>query len=163
MMTPPAAAPPPTMPTMSPSTHATHATRSGEAYFLYHSIGTYPDKQDQMNTALQQFAANWCANDDGQWGRALGLRQQFIDLWSALIHAESGTLTCTDNVTTALFSLIGALPPHMLKGRRILIAADCFPSLHFLLSGLAERQGPTVSRFKQCRCVLVSTGCATTT
>ena len=90
---------------------------------------------------LQQFAASWCANDDGQWVRALGLRQQFIDAWSRLIQAQPGTLTCTDNVTTALFSLIGALPPKLLKGRRILVAADCFPSLHFLLSGLAQRQG----------------------
>ncbi len=134
MTTQPAAAPPPTMPTAPPSL-------SGEAYFLYHSIGTYPGKQEQMGTALQEFAASWCANDDGQWGRALGLRQQFIGEWSRLIKAPPGTLTCTDNVTTALFSLIGALPPKLLKGRRILVAADCFPSLHFLLGGLAERQG----------------------
>lgn len=123
------------MPTTPPSL-------SGDGYFLYHSIGTYPAKQEQLGAALQQFAASWCANDDGQWGRALGLRQQFIDAWSRLIQAPAGTLTCTDNVTTALFSLIGALPPKLLKGRRILVAADCFPSLHFLLSGLAERQGP---------------------
>lgn len=114
---------------------------SGDAYFLYHSIGTYPGKQHQMTAALQQFAASWCANDDGQWGRALGLRQQFIDHWSRLIQAPANTLTCTDNVTTALFSLIGALPPNILKGRRILVAADCFPSLHFLLAGLAHRMG----------------------
>lgn len=126
------------MPTTSPSGSG-HGT--GDAYFLYHSIGTYPGKQAQMTAALQQFAASWCANDDGQWGRALGLRQQFIDQWSRLIQAPAGTLTCTDNVTTALFSLIGALPPQLLKGRRILVAADCFPSLHFLLSGLAQRQG----------------------
>lgn len=80
------------------------------------------------------------ASDDGQWGPALGLRQQFIDQWSSLIHAEPGTLTCTGNVTTALFSLIGALPLQRLKGQRILVAAECFPRLHFLLSGLAESQ-----------------------
>ena len=131
-----AAAPLPTMPT-APSA----ASGSGDAYFLYHSIGTYPGKQAQMGDALQQFAASWCANNDGQWVRALGLRQQFIDAWSRLIQAPPGTLTCTDNVTSALFSLIGALPPKLLKGRRILVAADCFPSLHFLLSGLAQRQG----------------------
>ena len=32
----------------------------------------------------------------------------------------------------------------MLTGRRVLVAADCFPSLHFLLSGLAERRGFTL-------------------
>jgi len=126
------------MPTTSPSGSG---RGTGDAYFLYHSIGTYPAKQAQMTAALQQFAASWCANDDGPWERALGLRQQFIDQWSRLIQAPAGTLTCTDNVTTALFSLIGALPPQLLKGRRILVAADCFPSLHFLLSGLAQRQG----------------------
>jgi hypothetical protein len=37
--------------------------------------------------------------------------------------------------------VIGALPDPYLAGRKLLIAADCFPSLHFLLSGMAERRG----------------------
>ena len=34
--------------------------------------------------------------------------------------------------------MIGALPDPYLAGRKLLIAADCFPSLHFLLSGMIE-------------------------
>jgi selenocysteine lyase/cysteine desulfurase len=33
------------------------------------------------------------------------------------------------------------LPARYLDGRRVLVAADCFPSLHFLLAGLAEQHG----------------------
>jgi selenocysteine lyase/cysteine desulfurase len=111
----------------------------GSAYFLYHSIGMYPGKADAMAKAFADFSQSWGAFDDGQWMRALGARQEFIGQWSSLIGAPEGTLTSAENVTTALYSLIGSLPDGYLKGRRLLVAADCFPSLHFLLSGLAPR------------------------
>ncbi|CAN7594206.1 aminotransferase class V-fold PLP-dependent enzyme [Aminobacter aminovorans] len=119
-------------------------TPDGSAYFLYHSIGMYPGKAEAMAAGLSEFAASWGAFDDGQWMRALGKRQRFIDLWSDLIGAPKGTLTSAENVTTALYSLIGALPRHHLAGRRVLVTADCFPSLHFLLAGLAPRFGFTL-------------------
>jgi len=119
-------------------------TPDGSAYFLYHSIGMYPGKAEAMAAGLSEFAASWSAFDDGQWMRALGKRQRFIDLWSELIGAPKGTLTSAENVTTALYSLIGALPGDHLAGRRVLVTADCFPSLHFLLAGLAPRFGFTL-------------------
>lgn len=122
----------------------TQETQDGSGYFLYHSIGMYPGKAEDMEAAFSGFSKSWGALDDGQWMRALGARQQFIDLWSALIGAPKGTLTSAENVTTALYSLIGALPEHHLKGRTLLVAGDCFPSLHFLLAGLAKRFGFTL-------------------
>ncbi|WAX96065.1 aminotransferase class V-fold PLP-dependent enzyme [Aminobacter sp. NyZ550] len=119
-------------------------TPDGSAYFLYHSIGMYPGKAEAMTAGLSEFAASWGAFDDGQWMRALGKRQRFIDLWSDLIGAPKGTLTSAENVTTALYSLIGALSAPHLAGRRVLVTADCFPSLHFLLAGLAPRFGFTL-------------------
>ncbi len=116
----------------------------GSAYFLYHSIGMYPGKAEAMADAFSQFTSSWGAFDDGQWMRALSQRQQFIDKWRALIGAPAGTLTSAENVTTALYSLIGSLPERYLAGRRVLVAADCFPSLHFLLAGLATRFGFTL-------------------
>ncbi|OLP57760.1 class V aminotransferase [Xaviernesmea oryzae] len=113
-------------------------------YFLYHSIGTFPGKAARMSEALASFSALWSAEDDGQWPAALGLRQRFIDLWRGLIDAPEGTLTTAENVTTALYSLIGGLPDGMLRGKRLLVAADCFPSLHFLLAGLQSRFGFTL-------------------
>ncbi|WP_309083810.1 aminotransferase class V-fold PLP-dependent enzyme [Chelativorans sp.] len=117
---------------------------AGSAYFLYHSIGMYPGKAEAMAEAFAAFSQSWGAYDDGQWMRALSARQEFIDRWSELIGAEKGTLTSAENVTTALYSLIGALPKEHLEGRRVLVAADCFPSLHFLLAGLAPRLGFTL-------------------
>jgi kynureninase len=108
-------------------------------YFLYHSIGTFPGKAERMAAALAAFSVTWSAQDDGQWPAALAARQRFIDAWSQVIDAPRGTLTCAENVTTALYSLIGGLPRERLAGKRLLVAADCFPSLHFLLAGLAER------------------------
>lgn len=110
------------------------------AYFLYHSIGQYPEKAAEMTHALQGFAQVWGAHDDAQWPKMLTARAEFLRLWSAVIEAEEGTLTSADNVTTALYSVIGGLGER-LRGKRVLIAADCFPSLHFLLSGLAPRMG----------------------
>ena len=116
----------------------------GSAYFLYHSIGQYPGKAQDSLRALTRFTDVWGTNDDEQWHMALGARQDFIDCWARLINAPPGTLTTTENVTAALHSLIGGLPDHALRGKRVLIAADCFPSLHFLLSGMTEPRGFTL-------------------
>lgn len=113
-------------------------------YFLYHSIGTFPGKAEAMAKALGDFSAVWSAENDGQWPAALGARDRFIRSWAQLIDAPEASLTTTENVTAALYSLIGGLPADRLKGKRVLVAGDCFPSLHFLLAGLAERFGFTL-------------------
>ncbi len=113
-------------------------------YFLYHSIGLYPTKAEDMARALVDFARDWGAMDDGQWPAVLEARAEFLSLWRALIDAPDGTLTSAENVTTALFSILGGLPPERLRGKKVLIAADCFPSLHFLLNGMADRLGYTL-------------------
>lgn len=110
------------------------------AYFLYHSIGLYPEKAREMSGALSAFAELWSAPDDSQWPRALAARDEFLALWRDLIDAPDGSLTSAENVTTGLFSVIGGLA-HRLRGKTVLVGADCFPSLHFLLSGLASRMG----------------------
>ena len=116
----------------------------GSGYFLYHSIGMYPGKSEAMAAALTDYAQTWGTPDDSQWPQVLGGRQRFIDLWCQLIGAEAGTVTSAENVTTALLSLIGGLPEDHLRGRSLLVAGDCFPSLHFLLAGLAPRLGFTL-------------------
>ena len=40
--------------------------------------------------------------------------------------------------------MLAALPAGHLRGRRVLVGADCFPSHHFLLAGLAARHGFTL-------------------
>jgi selenocysteine lyase/cysteine desulfurase len=97
-----------------------------------------------MSEALTRFSQVWSAEDDGQWPAALTERQAFIDAWRGLIGAPEGSMTTAENVTTALYSLIGGLPADRLRGKRVLVAADCFPSLHFLLAGIAERFGFTL-------------------
>ncbi|WP_333828754.1 aminotransferase class V-fold PLP-dependent enzyme [Pararhodobacter sp.] len=113
-------------------------------YFLYHSIGMYPGKEQGLASAMAEYAAAWSAPDDGQWGYVLGRRQEFIDLWRQVINAPEGTVTTCESVTDGLHRLIRALPEGLLRGKRVLVAADCFPSLHFLLAGLAPRMGFTL-------------------
>ena len=113
----------------------------GSGYFLYHSIGMFPGKAEKIRRALMDIGELWGTPHDAQWEQSLRIRSQFVARWSALIGAPVGTMTTAENVTTALYSVIGSLPDHHLQGRKLLIAADCFPSLHFLLAGMAERRG----------------------
>jgi selenocysteine lyase/cysteine desulfurase len=113
----------------------------GSGYFLYHSIGMFPGKAERVASALAELGRIWGTANDAQWERSLAIRNQFLARWCGLIGAPAGTMTTAENVTTALYSLVGSLPDRYLKGRKLLIAADCFPSLHFLLAGMAQRRG----------------------
>ena len=113
-------------------------------YFLYHSIGMYPGKEDDLNRAMARFSQAWSATDDRQWGYVLRARQDFIDLWRRLIGAPQGSLTTCESVTEGMHAFLRALPEGQLRGKRVLVAADCFPSVHFLLAGLAPKMGFTL-------------------
>jgi len=116
------------------------ATRN-DGYFLYHSIGQYPEKGKDLAESASRFAQVWSAINDQQWGYLLEQRAEFIRLWSELIKAEAGAVTSCENVTQAMHMLITSLPAELLKGKKVLVAEDCFPSNHFLLKGLQKRLG----------------------
>ena len=116
----------------------------GSGYFLYHSIGQYPGKAEALAAGMAEFAAIWGAPDDRQWGYVLPARARFIDRWRDIISAPEGTVTTCENVTQGLHMLMTALPAGTLRGRRVLVAGDCFPSNHYLLTGLSERLGFTL-------------------
>jgi kynureninase len=116
-----------------------------DAYFLYHSIGMYPGKAQDLARGLTDFAAVWGQGDDGQWAHVLPLRQRFIEHWRALLNAAPGSVTSMENVTSGFHSLLASLPAAHLRGKRVLVGADCFPSNHFLLQTMAERHGFTLT------------------
>lgn len=113
-------------------------------YFLYHSIGLYPGKEEEMAAAMAELSAVWAAPNDKQWGYVLRKRQDFLEAWGRLINAPKGSLTGVDNVTEALHKIVRALPQSALKGRKVLVGADIFPSLHFMLADLAPKLGFTL-------------------
>ena len=115
-----------------------------DAYFLYHSIGMYPGKDADLARALTEFATVWGRPDDSQWGHVLPLRQRFIERWRAILNAAPQSVTTFENVTSAFHSLLLSLPKGHLHNRTILVGADCFPSNHFLLNGMAEKHGFTL-------------------
>lgn len=112
-----------------------------DAYFLYHSIGMYPGKARDIAAAMADFAVVWGTADDAQWADVLTKRARFIDRWRGILKAAPDTVTTFESVTQAFHALTRALPEGHLKGRTVLVGADCFPSNHFLLQGLAEAQG----------------------
>ena len=114
-------------------------------YFLYHSIGIYPGKEEDLTRAMAEFSEVWAAPNDKQWGYVLRKRQDFIDRWRRLINVPKGSLTTVDNVTEGMQKLLRALPEGSLRGKRVLASADCFPSVHFLLQGLAPKMGFTLT------------------
>jgi selenocysteine lyase/cysteine desulfurase len=90
---------------------------------------------------MAEFAVTWAAPDDGQWGQVLGRRQRFIDLWRGILNAAPGSVTTFENVTGAFHAVLTSLPAGHLRGRVVLVGADCFPSNHFLLQGMAAKHG----------------------
>jgi kynurenine formamidase/selenocysteine lyase/cysteine desulfurase len=119
---------------------ASSNTQAG-GYFLYHSIGLYPGKEEDLAQAMAEMAEVWAAPNDRQWGYVLRKRQDYIEAWGKLIGAPRGSLTHVDNVTEGMHRLMRALPEERLRGRKVLVGEDCFPSLHFLLAGLAPKIG----------------------
>lgn len=123
----------------------THAVQSGhDGWLLYHSVGMFPGQEDAMRAALDAFARSWCQPGLARWDDGLQARQRVIDDWARLIGAPSRAVFAAENVTEAFAKFVGALGRERLAGRRVLIAADCFPSLHFMLSGLAPALGFTL-------------------
>ena len=89
----------------------------GSAYFLYHSIGQYPGKAQDLAGAMAEFGSVWGACDDGQWAFALGRRSAFLERWRAILNAPEGSVTTCESVTQGFHALLTALPAQRLQGR----------------------------------------------
>lgn len=132
------------MNTLNTSAASPSSSAEYTGWLMYHSVGVFPGQRQALEEALSGFANTWCAPDDHRWDIVLGARHATISTWAAMIGAEPSSVFTSSNVTNAFASFIDALGEHSLRGRSVLIAADCFPSLHFLLSGLSERYGFTL-------------------
>ena len=110
-------------------------------WLMFHSVGKFAGQKEAIKTALATFTDQWCATDDSRWALLDRSRQEMLDRWADLIGAPHGSVMAAENVTACYDAFFEALPRHILAGRKVLIAEDCFPSLHFLLAGLAPRLG----------------------
>jgi selenocysteine lyase/cysteine desulfurase len=114
---------------------------AGGGWLMFHSVGKFAGQQEAIKAALATFTEQWCAPDDGRWALIDRSRRDMLDRWADLIGAPSGSVMAAENVTACYHAFFEALPARVLAGRKVLIAEDCFPSLHFLLAGLAPRLG----------------------
>ena len=112
-----------------------------DGYFLYHSIGQFPQKAKLLNQAFSEFSEIWSGAGDAQWPRSENLQETYLKKWEELINAPPETIIHTESVTSAVHALITSLPSEVLKGKRVVAPADSFPSILFLLQGLEERYG----------------------
>ena len=76
-----------------------------ETYFLYHSIGMYPNKARDLAGAMAEFAFVWGKPDDSQWAYALGARARFIDRWRAILNAAPAPASARRGSRLASFIL----------------------------------------------------------
>ncbi|MFT0174391.1 aminotransferase class V-fold PLP-dependent enzyme [Paraburkholderia mimosarum] len=113
-------------------------------WMMYHSVGVFPGQQQAVTDALARFTADWYASDDRRWSVGLQAREALLANWAKLIGAETAHVFGAQNVTDVFARFIDGLDDAALRGRTVLIAADCFPSLHFLLNGVAARRGFTL-------------------
>ena len=65
-----------------------------------------------------------------------------LDLYARLLRAPADAVYAAENVTQAFAQFAARVA--RLNGKRVLIAADCFPSLHYMLTGLAPLLGYTL-------------------
>lgn len=113
-------------------------------WLLYHSVGMFPGQQAAMRAALEGFTTSWCRPGLQRWDDGLAARRQVLDLYASLLRAPADAVYAAENVTQAFAQFVGALGRARLAGKRVLIAADCFPSLHYMLTGLAPLLGYTL-------------------
>lgn len=123
-------------------TQYTDADRSG--WLLYHSVGMFPGQEEAVRAALDAFATSWCKPDLARWDYGLMARATVLKQFATLINAPTEAVFAAENVTEAFAKFVGGLGRKRLAGKRVLIAGDCFPSLHFLLSGMASLLGFTL-------------------
>lgn len=119
----------------------THPQDNYDGWLMYHSVGLFPGQEAAVSAALAEYNRQWCRRESPRWEYGLQARDHMLSLWSRLIHGEPANVFASENVTEAFGRFVVALGSARLRGKKVLIAADCFPSLHFLLSGLAVRIG----------------------
>ena len=110
-------------------------------WLMYHSVGRFPGQAEIVAGVLHKSALDWFDASDRRWGTAGAQRVRAMQLFGELIGVGHETVFTAENVTQAFATFFLALPPERLRGRKVVIAGDCFPSLHFLATGMAPRLG----------------------
>ena len=60
-------------------------TNDGSGYFLYHSIGMFPGKDERIAEALARVATIWGTPNDAQWPLSLEIRTLAPEVSMALV------------------------------------------------------------------------------
>lgn len=126
---------------MTSSSGETQRPSPDAGWLMYHSVGRFPGQADKVAAILSQAAQDWYANGDQHWHPGLAQRLQCQTLFAGLIGVPTDVVFTVENVTLAFATFLTSLPADTLRRRKVLIAGDCFPSLHFLLSGMAPQLG----------------------
>lgn len=112
-----------------------------DGYFYNHAVGLFPGQKELLSNEMTIFGQAWTDPVNGQWAYAEKVYQEYLEHWAHLLNTSASNLAPSENVTSGLMSIISALPDSVLRNKKLLIAADCFPSLYFLLDAIKGRYG----------------------
>lgn len=109
-------------------------------YAQSHSVGCLPHSaRKTLDEALLQ---PWATKGGGAWGDWLGAVEGFSGALAGLLNTTPAQICPQPCVSDAFYDILTALPDK--RGKRVLMHAEAFPSLGFVVHGL-ERQGFTLS------------------
>jgi len=107
-------------------------------YFLSHSVGCLPKSSEQFLT--ENLMTPWKESGGDAWGDWLGVVDGFCLSLSKLLGGQASDFCPQTNLSSGFTKFLQALPKTDPKRNRIIMDADAFPSMGFVVKGL-ERLG----------------------
>lgn len=105
-------------------------------YLLSHSVGCLPHKA--RSSLETRFLAAWATEGGDAWPQWIGILEDFRRNVAKLIGGTFEGICPQPSVSAAFFNILTALPGK--SGRRkVLMHADAFPTMGFVIKGLKQR------------------------
>lgn len=107
-------------------------------YFLSHSVGCLPKSSEQF--LAENLMTPWKMSGGDAWGNWLDVVDNFCQSLSKLLGGQARDFCPQTNLSSGFSKFLQALPKPDPKRNRIVMDADAFPSMGFVVKGL-ERLG----------------------
>lgn len=103
-------------------------------YFLSHSVGCLPKSSEQF--LADNLMMPWKTSGGDAWGNWLGVVDGFCLALSKLLGGQASEYCPQTNLSSGFSKFLQALPKPDPKRNRIVMDADAFPSMGFVVKGL---------------------------
>ena len=103
-------------------------------YFLSHSVGCLPKSSEQV--LADRFTTPWKKSGGDAWGNWLGVVDDFCLALSQLLGGQATDFCPQTNLSSGFSKFLLALPQAEGNRNRIVMDANAFPSMGFVVKGL---------------------------